>query len=244
MKNYLWVMFDADDTLFEFNAYAGLKTLLGAYRLPFNEDDFQEYQSINRSLWHQYHQGSIDAETLKTERFRHISEKINIPPTELNRQFLNVMVTHCNPAPGAISLLNALKQHCALGIITNGFSQLQYARLKFLGLQHVFKLLIISEQVGVAKPHIHIFQHALEQMDQPKPSQVLMVGDNPDTDIRGGQAAGFDTCWLNVNHKKAPPLISPTYQVTSLTQLEAQLCGDLNPNLCTQANGLHIEEPT
>ncbi len=48
MKNiqYDWILFDADDTLFSFDAYAGLKALFSTYQVEFNEDDYAEYQKI------------------------------------------------------------------------------------------------------------------------------------------------------------------------------------------------------
>jgi 5'-nucleotidase len=50
-----------------------------------------------------------------------------------------------------------------LGIITNGFTALQQTRLERTGFRDYFDLLVISEQVGVAKPDPRIFDYALEQ---------------------------------------------------------------------------------
>ncbi len=38
--------------------------------------------------------------------------------------------------------------------------------------------------------------------------RVLMVGDNPDSDVLGGMNAGIDTCWLNVHSKSCPEAYS------------------------------------
>jgi 5'-nucleotidase len=80
--------------------------------------------------------------------------------------------------------------------------------------------LVISEQVGIAKPHRDIFDHALTRMGNPARDRVLMVGDNPDTDILGGINAGLDTCWINVGGREAPEGVVPTMQVASLSELE------------------------
>ncbi|GAB2933948.1 hypothetical protein GCM10027181_36420 [Rheinheimera gaetbuli] len=63
---------------------------------------------------------------------------------------------------------------------------------------------MILEQVGVAKPHIDIFNHAFSLMGHPPKQHILMVGDNPHADIQGGINAGIDTCWLN-RHGAARP---------------------------------------
>jgi putative hydrolase of the HAD superfamily/5'-nucleotidase len=57
-------------------------------------------------------------------------------------------------------------------------------------------------------------------MGNPLPSQVLMVGDNPDSDILGGINAGLHTCWFNQHQREAPQGINPNYEVSSLEQLQ------------------------
>ena len=57
-------------------------------------------------------------------------------------------------------------------------------------------------------------------MGNPVPEKVLMVGDDPHSDIMGAMNAGFDTCWLNIGGHPVPEGITPTYQVSSLKQLE------------------------
>ncbi|MDK7347883.1 HAD-IA family hydrolase, partial [Bifidobacterium dentium] len=74
-------------------------------------------------------------------------------PGELNDAFMNAMAEICAPLPGAVSLLNALQGKVRMGIITNGFSALQQVRLERTGLRDYFDLLVISEEVGVAKPN-------------------------------------------------------------------------------------------
>lgn len=111
-----------------------------------------------------------------------------------------------------------------MGIITNGFTALQQIRLERTGLRDHFDLIVISEQVGVAKPHPHIFDYALEQAGNPARSRVLMVGDTAESDILGGMNAGLATCWLNAHNRTLPEGITPTWTVTSLSELEQRLC--------------------
>jgi 5'-nucleotidase len=133
------------------------------------------------------------------------------------------MADICAPLHGASKLLNTLRGKVKLGIITNGFTELQQVRLERTGFRDHFDVLIISEQVGVAKPHPDIFEHALSVMGHPSRDKVLMVGDNPDSDILGGLNAGLHTCWVNADNKPEPADIKPHYQVSSLTELESLL---------------------
>lgn len=133
------------------------------------------------------------------------------------------MAEICTPIEGAVNLLNSLKGKTSLGIITNGFAELQKTRVERMGLKDHSDLFIISEQVGIAKPHPKIFEHALDLMGNPARDNVLMVGDNPDSDILGGINVGIDTCWLNRTNKPTPKGIKPSYQVASLIELETRL---------------------
>lgn len=123
-----------------------------------------------------------------------------------------------------VSLLNAIRGNAKIGIITNGFSALQQVRLERTGLRDYFDLLVISEEVGVAKPNKKIFDYALEQAGNPDRSRVLMVGDTAESDILGGINAGLATCWLNAHHREQPEGIAPTWTVSSLHELEQLLC--------------------
>jgi 5'-nucleotidase len=223
VKAFNWILFDADETLFHFDAYAGLQLLFKGYGVEFTSAHYQEYQALNQPLWLQYQGGEIGAKQLQEQRFSYWGEQLNIAPSVLNAGFLQAMAEVCTPLPGAVSLLNALQGKAKLGIITNGFTDLQQIRLERTGLHNHFDILVISEQVGAAKPHPQIFNHAKELMGFPDPRAVLMVGDNPVADIMGGQKAGFYTCWLNRHSAQLPAGVLPDYEVSSLQQLETLL---------------------
>ena len=221
VKHYKWILFDADDTLFHFDAFSGLQQTFLKFDIHFTMQDYAEYQAVNKILWVAYQNGTVTAQQLQHQRFNHWANKIGIASQELNSAFLQVMADICTPLDGAVNLLNTLQGRVKLGIITNGFIELQQKRLERTGLRNHFDLLVISEEVGFAKPHRGIFDHAFSFMGDTVGSQILMVGDNPDSDILGGLNAGLDTCWLNAAKKPAPKGIKPHYEVASLVELEA-----------------------
>ncbi|MFB0710941.1 pyrimidine 5'-nucleotidase [Buttiauxella noackiae] len=222
--NWDWILFDADETLFTFDAFGGLQRIFLDYSVTFTAQDFQDYQAVNKPLWTDYQNGTISALQLQHQRFEGWSERLSVPAGDLNAAFLNAMAEICVPLPGAVSLLNALKDKVKIGIITNGFTALQQIRLERTGLRDYFDLLVISEQVGVAKPDRKIFDYTFEQMGQPPRDRVLMVGDTAESDILGGMNAGIATCWLNAHGRSLPEGIMPTWEVTSLSELERLLC--------------------
>ncbi len=113
---------------------------------------------------------------------------------------------------------------CKLSLIevTTGLKQ---KRLERTGLHNHFDVVVISEEVGAAKPHPDVFDHALERerMGHPNRKHVLMVGDAPGSDILGGINAGLDTCWLNAQGVFAPEGIVPTYEVSCLKEFQELL---------------------
>lgn len=227
MRHYNCILFDADETLFHFDAFTGLVQLFSQFGVQFTRQNFEEYEATNKPLWKEYQNGEITAHQLQHRRFEHWANTMQIEARTLNSAYMAIMAEICTPIDGAMSLLRALKGKTRLGIITNGFTELQQARLKRMGLRDHFDCLVISEEVGFAKPHKGIFDHTLSIMGNPSRKQVLMVGDNPYSDILGGINAGLDTCWLNIHNKPAPEGISPQYEVSSLSELEEMLLESL-----------------
>ncbi len=137
-----------------------------------------------------YQNGVITSLQLQHGRFESWAERLNVEPGKLNEAFINAMAEICTPLPGRFPLFNAIRGNAKIGIITNGFS-LQQVRLERTGLRDYFDLLVISEEVGVAKPNKKIFDYALEQAGNPDCSRVLMVGDTAESDILGISTPGL-----------------------------------------------------
>lgn len=220
---YEWILFDADETLFTFDAFAGLKKVFADLGVEFTEDDYADYQKINKPLWVQYQNGEITALDLQMQRFSKWASQLAVSELLLNQQYQNAMASICQPFDGVKPLLSALKSNTKLGIITNGFSQLQQVRLEKTGLTDYFEFVLVSEEVGAAKPDKKIFEQAYAKMGSPDKNQVLMVGDNPDTDILGGMQFGFDTCWINWHSQKSPENITPTFEINAFKELKKAL---------------------
>ncbi|WP_199609714.1 pyrimidine 5'-nucleotidase [Flocculibacter collagenilyticus] len=220
---YQWILFDADETLFHFDAFSGLKHLFNQYDVTFSAQDYNEYQQTNKRLWDEYQNHTIDAAQLQHTRFKIWADKLGVDTQVLNSGFLNSMAEICALLPGAGELLSSLSGKVKMGIITNGFTDLQQIRLQRTGLNKMFEHIVISEQVGVAKPHINIFEHAFKLMQHPEKDQILMVGDNPHSDIKGANNAGIHSCWFNHRQEPMPEGIKPHYQVTSLAELQQLL---------------------
>lgn len=222
---YSWILFDADETLFQFDAFSGLTRMFSAFSVDFTAEDYQQYRKVSAPLWVEYQNGTITAAQLQHIRFQAWAERLSVSTERLNREYLAAQAEVSQPLPGAHELISALQGKAKLGIITNGFSAMQHTRLANAGWQQAFDALVISEQVGIAKPDVGIFEHAFTLMGHPPKEQILMVGDNPHSDILGGLNAGIHTCWLNSTGQAAPAGIRPHFEVGSLKQLQQLLLG-------------------
>ena len=135
--------------------------------------------------------------------------------THWNRHFSSLAVA----ADGAIEVLETLQSlGIVLGLVTNGTVRSQEKKLDVLGLRPYFQAVIISEAVGVKKPHPAIFQHALAGVGVP-PEQAWFVGDHPENDIVGSSRMGLRSIWLAGVHPWPAEHARPHDQIHSLWEL-------------------------
>lgn len=216
---YQWILFDADETLFSFRSFGGLQKVLARYGLEFNEQDYAAFQAVNQRLWIAYQNQEIDAEGLQRQRFSRLAALTDEDPLKLNALLMEEMALLSLPLENTVATLQALQGKCKMGIITNGFNAMQQKRLDNTQTAPFFELLVVSENVGIAKPDKRIFEYAFAQMGNVDKRRILMVGDTLSSDIVGGQNAGIDTCWFNPHQKPNDSDVRPTYEIHSMLQL-------------------------
>jgi len=110
-----------------------------------------------------------------------------------------------------------------LALVTNGPPDLQRDKLRGLGLTHSFDSIVISADVGAAKPDPAPFLVAIEQLDI-EPADAWHVGDSLLTDVAGALAAGITAVWLNrsgLARQDGAPV--PDLEITSLAELADHL---------------------
>lgn len=208
MRKYDHLFFDLDNTLWDFasNSCIAMKLTLEQNDILSQLSSFQSffdvYEQINHGLWSDYHQKKITKQMLIVERFSTSLQKFGIVDLdwkELNRQYLENMALQTTLFPGTVELLNSLKgKGYKMYIITNGFREVQYAKLANCGLSHFFTKVFISEEIQTTKPHREIFEHALKSSNAPK-KKSIMIGDSWETDIQGALNFGMDQIMF-LNH--------------------------------------------
>ena len=99
------------------------------------------------------------------------------------------------PFEDFVYILPELVERYQLYILTDELLDIHKRKLKCLGLDSIFRKTFSAEQAGVTKPDKKLFRYAISEIGEPE-SSILMVGDNPVADIRGGKRAGIRTAWL------------------------------------------------
>ncbi|MED1012819.1 HAD family hydrolase [Bacillus mycoides] len=125
-----------------------------------------------------------------------------------------------------INIINTIKSHIKVGIITNGSTQRQKEKIINTNLNRYFDTIIISEEAGFSKPDKLIFELALNKLNV-QSEDVLFVGDDLEKDIAGCQNANIKGIWFNPNMIKNNTDTKPYAEITSFDNL-LSYCGEIN----------------
>ena len=224
MAKYYCILFDADNTLLDFDAAENkaLAETLVNYDIEPDAETVQTYRTINEELWRQLEKGQIKREKLMAERFTRFLKAIDAAGdgAEMNRFYLEQLSTHPDLVNAEVlDVLRELSEVATLAVVSNGFQKVQTRRLAESGILNFMEDVFISEKMDCEKPGRKIFDGALRALGVENREHVLMVGDSLTSDIQGGVNAGLDTCWFNPNHAENPGKVVPTYEIASLEEL-------------------------
>lgn len=224
MAKYYCILFDADNTLLNFDAAESkaLAETLVNYGIEPDAETVQTYRTINEELWRQLEKGQLRREKLMSERFTRFLKAIDAAGdgAEMNRYYLEQLSIHPDLAsPEVLDVLRELSEVATLAVVTNGFQKVQSRRLAESGVENFLEDVFVSEKMDAEKPNRKIFDAALRALGVENREHVLMVGDSLTGDVQGGINAGLDTCWFNPHHQENPGKILPTYEISSLEEL-------------------------
>ncbi len=206
MKKYKHIFFDLDRTLWDFeqNSRQALEEIFEKYKLHLSisfEDFLSFYKKLNNELWELYSQEKITKESLRFQRFYKSLTHFGVEEYSLihwvANDYVNLSSTKNNVLPHTHELLEyLLEKKYALHIITNGFEEVQYVKLKNCKLEKYFTEIITSERAGYKKPDKRIFDFSLE-ITQAQAHEAIMIGDNYKADIQGAKNANMAHVFFN-----------------------------------------------
>jgi len=220
-----WLMFDADNTLIDFSG-ASKKAFWQTfedYNCVCTPEMYETYQVINHKIWTSFEQGNITAKELRVKRFTDFFNAVNLspaPPADFNKRYLANLVSKSENYDGVKEMLDKLRPHYRMSIITNGLKEVQRPRLRKLNLVQYFDSIIVSDEIGFAKPDERYFEIAYNSISNPPPkANTLVIGDNLKSDILGGIRYGLKTCWFNPKGNPREDGIKPDYEITDILDM-------------------------
>lgn len=227
MQRYKHIYIDLDRTLWDFkvNSAETLRDLYVKYNLSNvfpGYDIFKDrFISNNDILWEQYYKGEIKKDILRTLRFHMTLGDYGLKDKELAKSldddYIMISPTKTSLFPHTLESLDYLYSKYNLYIITNGFNEVQFTKLRNSGLEKYFKRIVTSESTGYMKPRIEIFNYAVTSANARK-KECIMIGDDLQADILGAKNAGIDQVYFNpekIQHEE-----TPSFEIYSLIELK------------------------
>jgi putative hydrolase of the HAD superfamily len=200
------VFFDLDDTLFDHQysrrcGFMALKAMHPAL-LPV---DIRDLEKVHEQLiWANYEKvlnGEISIQDAMTQRISTLCTRfgLTLPPEDIPSTVLGYDTAYRKnrrAVPGSRELLELLSEKVNVGIITNGFKDLQEEKIAICRFTPLIDIIVISEETGYKKPDRRIFETAL-MLAEAGPSESVYVGDSWDVDILPAHGCGMKAVWLN-----------------------------------------------
>ncbi len=225
MMRYSWILFDADGTLFDYPRAeeAALEAACAASGIEYQPALIELYRQVNHRIWQLFERGEIALSQLKVRRFEQLFDAagIDADAERFSARYLEGLARGTQLIDGAEQIVRRLHGRLGMVILTNGLAGVQRPRLAGSAIHDCFAEVVISEEVGAAKPDPEIFDVTFERIGEPAREDVLMVGDSLTSDIRGGSDYGIDTCWFNPRGRPRDTDARIRYEIRRLDELAA-----------------------
>jgi YjjG family noncanonical pyrimidine nucleotidase len=217
------ILFDADGTLFDYDkaeAYA-LKNAFNSTHIPFREEFIPAYKIINSALWLDFEKGLISPTIIRSERFEQLFDQFKIK-TDI-KKFSDIYLHYFAEAgfliDGAENIVKKIAKQKNTAIVTNGLSVVQRSRFSKAPIMSLFKDVIISEEIGCAKPNPEFFEITFDKLGHKDKNSTIIIGDSLTSDIQGGINFGITTCWFNPKKLPNNSGLAPDFEIQKLEEL-------------------------
>ena len=188
---------DVDNTLFDFHSAerAAYAAVSARFHLPADEDTFALYRAINARHWRLLNGGKTTSAKLRLARFRDFADALGVDADiqAMSDLFVRTLGKQFVPVEGAEAFLRRVSARMPICLVTNGFAEVQRARMAASPLRRYVREVLVSEDFAHAKPHPEMLMEALRLMNVTDPRQAVMIGDNENTDILAAKSAGMQS---------------------------------------------------
>ena len=221
---YPYLLFDADDTLFDFpQADAGaFEVMCRTHDVPNTSETRALYHQINQELWSAFDRREVSKDFVTLERYVRFFHALGLDrdAAQANRDYLAALGSAVYPLPHAEEVCRTLfERGHQLYIVTNAVASVQRRRLQSSIFAEWFTDAFISEEAGASKPDAAYYDYVRRQVPGITEVNTLVIGDSLVTDILGANNAGLPCCWFNPNGKPRREGLRIDYEITDLREL-------------------------
>lgn len=212
---------DADGTLFDFHKgeAIAIRETFEAAGIPATEEMVALYSRANDAQWKKLERGETTQQKLRLDRFVDFLSLAGLSgdPQALCDDYVERLGQQRFPLCGAEELCRRVSAHMPIWLITNGISQIQRSRFSDCLLTPYFSGMVISEEVGAAKPDPAMLFEALRLAGDFRPEEAVVLGDSVTADIAAANNAGIRSI-LFTNGKEPPEGHGATWAVRTLDE--------------------------
>lgn len=197
---------DADGTLFDF--HRGEAVAIGEtfrrFGIPDTPGNLEIYSRVNHAQWLRLERGETTQERLRVDRFTDFLRETGLEgdAQALCDCYVELLGRQRYILSGAKEFCRAVSARMPIYLITNGISQIQRSRFGDCAITPYLSGMVISEEVGHAKPHPAMLYQTLE-MAGCAPQEAIVMGDSVTADIAAANAAGVES--ILFTEGKEPP---------------------------------------
>ncbi|MCU0431113.1 MAG: HAD family hydrolase [Cytophagaceae bacterium] len=211
MGKILQVWFDLDNTLSDRNAAMeeALRVWITRYALEPDPStlDSQIQKCMQEDRW-----GYTPRPVFASWLLQHIPSRWNKEVPALVNELLMGVAAHTKPYPYTREVLAFCKSRGPIGLLTNGPSQVQRAKIASAGIAEFFeeKNMLVTGEFGFHKPSYQAFQQMISVAGV-SAENILYVGDDPHNDVWGAQQVAMPHCWISHGRRFSEHSIQPDY---------------------------------
>ena len=227
-KIYKGILMDIDDTLYDYDlCHQYALDEVGSYferNFKIESEDFIDLYNSSKNKFNV----SLKRTGSSHNRFlyfQNIFENIQIKPFDNTiiayKKYWDSFLSKIKLFDGVKDFLVAIKSK-KICLITDLTVQIQFRKIRKLGISEYFDAIVTSEEAGIEKPSSKIFNLAVEKIGT-DPKLTCMIGDKFKKDIVGAEDIGIDSFWLNKD-KNLSKSYNNSKQFSNYKELREIIC--------------------
>ncbi len=192
---YRILLSDADGTLFDFHRgeRVAISETFERFSIPVTDENILCYHQANDVQWKRLERGETTFARLRLERFEVFLAEAGLAgdPQALCDDYIERMARQRFLLPGALDFVRTVSAHMPVWLVTNGIAAIQHGRFDGCEIAPYVSGMVVSEEVGHAKPDPAILLEALRQAGGLSPKDAVLLGDSVTADISAARNAGI-----------------------------------------------------